>query len=351
MDRKRLLISAVAVAVLFGLAYLQYREWRHFNWHYFYAEVKNVSPWRIGFGILVVYVTYFLRALRWKLFLRPVKSTTLARMIAPQFIGFTGLAILGRPGELIRPYLIAKKEKLTFSSQLAVWAVERIFDLGSFAALFAVNLTFSTSLRGIRYYDRIQRGGFLLLGLVVILAVTMVAIRFWGGPIASWLEARRWPFKERIGSGLADKIRSFKEGLNTIHDLTTFLKILLVSLGMWMLVAFAYLQVTHAFPLLRHFKIAHVLLLMGFSIAGSILQLPVVGGGSQLATITALTNVFEGVSPELAACCGILLWLSTFMSVTPAGLFLAHREHVSLRELSKETHPEEDPEKKLVAST
>ena len=50
-------------------------------------------------------------------------------------IGFTGLALLGRPGELIRPYLIARHTNLSFASQVGVWAVERIFDVGGFTVL------------------------------------------------------------------------------------------------------------------------------------------------------------------------------------------------------------------------
>ena len=42
-------------------------------------------------------------------------------MLAPQFIGFSALALLGRAGEMVRPYIIAKKERLTFTSQVAVW--------------------------------------------------------------------------------------------------------------------------------------------------------------------------------------------------------------------------------------
>jgi glycosyltransferase 2 family protein len=48
-----------------------------------------------------------------------------------------------------------------------------------------------------------------------------------------------------------------------------------------------------------------------------------------------------GVPVELATSAGILLWLVTFVAVVPAGLALAHREHVSIRELSKEAGQEE----------
>jgi glycosyltransferase 2 family protein len=64
-------------------------------------------------------------------------------------------------------------------------------------------------------------------------------------------------------------------------------------------------------------------------------QLPVVGGGSQLMTITALKHVF-GVPPELAVSCGMLCWMVTFLSCTPAGLLLARREHVSITQLAEE---------------
>jgi len=74
---------------------------------------------------------------------------------------------------------------------------------------------------------------------------------------------------------------------------------------------------------------------------GSLIQLPGVGGGSQLATISALEHIFNA-SHELAANCGILLWLVTFVSIVPAGLLLAHQERLSLRRLSGESHLQEE---------
>jgi hypothetical protein len=74
------------------------------------------------------------------------------------------------------------------------------------------------------------------------------------------------------------------------------------------------------------------------------LQLPAVGGGSQITTIATLSSVFD-VPPEMAASCGILLWLVTFAAVVPVGLVLAHRERLSFRKLSVESHRTEDADK------
>jgi hypothetical protein len=94
-------------------------------------------------------------------------------------------------------------------------------------------------------------------------------------------------------------------------------------------------------PHLANMDVPHVLLLMGFSMIGSVVQLPAVGGGSQLAVISAL-QVIYGIPPELALSCGILLWLVTFMSCIPVGLVFGHREHLSLRKLSKVSHEQQD---------
>jgi glycosyltransferase 2 family protein len=113
---------------------------------------------------------------------------------------------------------------------------------------------------------------------------------------------------------------------------------------MWWIIAVSYKEVTHAYGAPMHaMSVTKVLLLMGSSMIGSMVQLPGVGGGSQLATISALDHVFN-IPKELAASCGIMLWLVTFVAVLPIGLVLAHRERLSLRKLSKESHQQEELE-------
>ena len=115
-----------------------------------------------------------------------------------------------------------------------------------------------------------------------------------------------------------------------------------VSIAMWAIIAVAYKEVTHAYHAeALEIPQSQVLLLMGSSMVGSVIQLPGVGGGSQLATIAALEHIFD-VPRELAASCGIMLWLVTFVAVIPVGLLLAHRERLSLRKLSKESHQKEE---------
>lgn len=346
MNKKRWFLYVLVAVILAALFYVQFRTWRRFDWGVFLSQTRDVTrgsgPVQIFLAIAFTYLAYFMRALRWRIFLRPVKRTTSAELVAPTFIGFTGIALLGRLGEMIRPYLIARKMDLPFSSQIAVWTVERIFDFGGFAVLLITAIFFPhSSLKTLHYYGEFRVGGLLLIALVVALAIVFWIISAKGELVAAWIERKFSRTTGGVSHKIALLVREFRAGLNTIHGFIEFLQLAAVSVGMWFLISLAYHAVIRAYGApLRAIVLPQVFLLIFASMLGSLVQLPGVGGGSQLATITTLQRVFN-VPPEIAASCGILLWMTTFMTVIPTGLILAHRERLSLRKLSKESQEQE----------
>src|SRR4029077_15776409 len=139
-----------------------------FDWDLFLTQTRSVSAFHILHGVALIYLAYVLRAVRWKIFLRPIRpEASVIGLVAPTVIGVTGLALLGRPGELIRPYLIAKQEKLPFSSQLAAWAVERIFDVGGFTFLFVLAAFFAKAPRRLEHHNVFEYVGGILTLIVI----------------------------------------------------------------------------------------------------------------------------------------------------------------------------------------
>lgn len=329
--------------VLAVLVYLQFRTYKNFDWAKLF---QNGLSWRhILHGVLLIYLAYILRAVRWKIFLRPVrKEATIIGLIPPTMIGFAALALLGRAGEMIRPYLIARRTNLPFASQVAVWAVERIFDVGGFTVLMVGAIFLPSKLRAfteaappdVRHW--IHLTGYALIGLVVGLLTGAVVVAYRGNRIAGWVERRFSHLAENLGHRIALKIREFTMGLKTIHGPWEFIQLSAVSVAMWWVIALSYKEVTHAYGLpMDAMSTTKVLLLMGSSMIGSMVQLPGVGGGSQLATISAMDHIFHIVPRELTVSCGIMLWLVTFAAVIPVGLVLSHHERLSLRKLSAES--------------
>jgi hypothetical protein len=363
-NKKRVLVTAAVLVILAGLIYLQVRTWRKFDWERFFAATDETNKFWLAGGIALIYADYFLRAWRWRILLEPVCQTRLSRLVAPTMIGFTGMALFGRPGEFIRPYLIARKENLSVSSQIAVWTVERIFDMGGFGFIMALNvLWFADTLRRLPGFESGAKKSILgfhlttfalfqLSGLALLFIVAFV------GSLAFWI--RKNPAKAsaffrgifgrispRLGESTYHRVHAFGEGLNTVKNFKSFLKLTGLSLLIWIVIGFAYVCVTHAYTAhrLSHLTLSTVLLLTAGSVMGGILQLPVVGGGSQLATIAILKQIILPDRPgmaEIATSCGIMLWLVTFMSVIPAGLVVAHFERISILRVERESQQEEE---------
>ena len=359
MNKKRVLTTAVVVLALAGLIYLQVRTWRKFEWSKFANATEGANFLVIGLGVALIFTVYYLRAVRWKILLRPVCQTTSLRLLAPNVIGFTGTALLGRPGEFIRPYLVARREGLTMASQMAVWTVERIFDMGAFGLIMAVNILLAESrlreLPGFQHsthkvmgiqisaFMMFKLAGFIILGGVAVASLVAFAVHKNPGRSARFFERLFTPISKRLGHGVGQRVLAFGEGLNTLHDFKSFMQITGVSLLIWVVIGLAYVAVTHAYvdPKLSTMTLSSTLFLTAGSVAGGLLQLPMVGGGSRLATISILKNIF-GVQPEIATSCGMMLWLVTFMSIIPVGAVMAHREHVSFVKLEEESIVEEE---------
>jgi glycosyltransferase 2 family protein len=350
MKNRQYVIYAVVVLVLAALVYLQFRTWQSFDWTMLVTSFRHLGWRHIFHGIALIYFAYVLRAVRWKVFLRPVRTNaSILGLIPPTVIGFTGLALLGRPGELIRPYLIARRENLNVASQLAVWAVERIFDIGAFTVILVSAIFLPSKLRDfidspatpyeIRHWVHVT--GLFLVAFVFGLFCAALLMSYRGNGIAAWVEREFAHLSRNLGHRIAHKIREFTAGLNTVHGPAAFLQLSAVSILMWWVIALSYKEVTSAYGAPMHaMSTTKVLLLMGSSMVGSMVQLPGVGGGSQLGTITALDHVFHIAPRELTVSCGIMLWLVTFVAVVPAGLLLAHHERLSLRKLSAESETE-----------
>ncbi|MBZ5532989.1 MAG: flippase-like domain-containing protein [Acidobacteriia bacterium] len=354
--KKKILITVVLLA-LAALIYLQFKTWRKFDWQSFREQTEDVNIGLIALGVAIIHFDYFLRALRWKILLRPVCDAKAISLLAPTMIGFTGMALLGRPGEFIRPFLIARKVKLTMSSQLAVWVVERLFDVGAFAIIMAVNILVSPGLKDLpgfaggagRRFFGVHVSAFNLFQgfswtlLIGVLAASFFAFRVRRNPerVAGLTERLLKPVSPKLAHAVGHRVHTFGEGLNTIQDAKSFVQAFGLSLLLWITIGATYVCVMRAYDSISAMTISEALLLTGASVAGGVLQLPVVGGGSQLATIGILVGIFQ-FSKELSISCGMMLWLVTFMSVIPAGLVLAHFERVSFTKLEVESKAEEE---------
>jgi len=107
-------------------------------------------------------------------------------------------------------------------------------------------------------------------------------------------------------------------------------------------VLMVYLWVSHSFGgTLGTISLGDAMLVMAFTLVGSAVQLPGVGGGSQVASFLAYTTIF-GVEKEPAAAAAIVMWLITFAACSLAGVPLLIHEGLSLGKLREMAEHEKE---------
>jgi uncharacterized protein (TIRG00374 family) len=343
LKKNQLILSLVVLAALVALV-VWGRDRIHFDFGVFRSQVA-LADWRkIGIAFACIYVGYCFRAVRWAFLLRHIKKVGPFSLLGTQVIGFTGVALIGRIADPVRPYLVSKKTGLPLSNQIAVYIVERLFDGGSMALIFCSVILLAPA-GALPHPEIIKKVSYGALVTTVAGALFLVAVRMAGGVVASMLENAFSVVSKGLGRSIGEKIRTFRAGLDTLRSFSDFAVTLTISLAMWGLITLAYLETTTAFvasPELAGLTLAKCMLLMASSMVASGFQLPVIGWFTQIGLVAAAMSGFFGVAAEPATACAAMLLAVTFLSIIPVGLIWARFEHVSLRKVAAESgHAEE----------
>jgi len=88
-------------------------------------------------AVLVTVISFMLRAVRWQIILESTRRISFRRAFHPMMIGFMINCVLpGRLGEVARPVILQKEEKVPFATGLATVVAERVFDICFLILLF-----------------------------------------------------------------------------------------------------------------------------------------------------------------------------------------------------------------------
>jgi uncharacterized protein (TIRG00374 family) len=315
---------------------------RGFDWNLAAAALARLSwPWLL-LSLAMAAASYYGRVLRWVVFLKPLKPhPSIRNLLSATVIGFAAVTLFGRPGELVRPYLIAVKERVPVSSQFAAWFLERIFDLLMALLIFGFALT-RVHASGARVGPRLAAvlavGGRLAAFASVALLAVLLSLRHFAQPIGRRLVAGLRLLPEARFLRFEKLVNAFMQGAESTQSDGALLLVLFYSVVEWALIAACYECLARSF-FGASLSFVDVLILLGFVSFGTVIQIPGIGGGMQVVSIMVLTELFA-VKLEVATAFAMLVWIITFVAVVPVGLALALKEGLdwrSLRRIGRET--------------
>jgi len=327
----------LAAAGLLLIVWLFYRvRGSSFQWHLFLSTLSHVNWAWLGGSIVLILLTYWGRALRWEVMLRPLGSTrTVLKLTYDTAIGFTAVVLLGRAGEVVRPYLIAINAGVSFSSQVAAWMLERILDLLAVLLLFGLALAWIPG-RGLALGPALRwalgAGGYVVAGIGGVCLLLLVLFRNFSVSAQARLLNAITFLPENYYKRVERMIKAFSQGMECTRDPRSLVLLLLYTVLEWVLIVAAYYALFRSFPISAQFKITDVVIILGFMAFGSIVQIPGIGGGVQIVSIVVFTEIYR-LPVEAAAGLAIFIWIITVVVIVPIGLVCAFHEGLTWRKL------------------
>ncbi len=336
---RKILVWLVILGIVAAVAYRS-RHMLHsqdFSWAKLKAAVREAKLSYLLGSLAAIYVAYFIRAIRWKRFSRYLGPSSILGIYRATLIGFSSVFLLGRAGEPVRPLLIAKKEKLPAPAMFGTYLLERLFDTAATAVFLGVTLIFFPQMLIAAGADEdtishVRVAGISLLAIIVTAVAFLIYFRLHGaGAIERRLDG--WRGKEGWRAKFAAGFSGFSDGLHAIRSFSDLFEALFYTAAHWGLIIFIYYWIAHAFGGdLGDITIPGAMFVLGFTMIGSFLQLPGVGGGSQVAAFLAFSYGL-GIDNEPSAAAAIVLWLITFAGVSVIGIPLLIHEGWSMGEL------------------
>lgn len=353
--RGRLRRIFIALLILAGVVTLAYQS-RHkihladFTWRRFIESVGQANIWLLLLSFAAIYGCYAIRAARWQRFCRYLGPTSFLNTFRGTVMGFAAIFVLGRAGEPVRPLLLARKDRLPVASMFGIYFLERYCDFAAAAALACLSLLVFTNRLSdagadMDWVGHARHGAWLLLGGLIGLTAVLVYYRVHGAAAVD-RRLERWRGSGGFRMRFASAISGISEGLQAIRTMSDLWAAIGFTAAHWVLAVLIYMWVSQAFSsafVHSDMNFWGAMLLLAVTLVGSVLQLPGIGGGAQIASIVALTAIF-GVMQEPAIAIAAVLWVITFAGCTLAGIPLLIHEGMSLGELRKLARAEAEAE-------
>ncbi|MEC9015112.1 MAG: lysylphosphatidylglycerol synthase transmembrane domain-containing protein, partial [Gemmatimonadota bacterium] len=200
------------------------------------ANITQANFWLLSASISVGTFGYFIRALRWKILLTPVKADTALRSrFASVSIAFMANNLLpARVGDLARAYAFSRLEPVSASAAFGSLVVERFMD-GVVLLLFLIIPVYTSGFPSMEVLSEGWGAGLLRLAVLIVIVVTSVLCLIVAAPrlVLNIVERCGQLVSPRVGAASVEILESFISSLKIMRDVKLLLLGFTWTLAFW----------------------------------------------------------------------------------------------------------------------
>ena len=210
--------------LIFGLligAVFMYFAFRKVDFAQMGAAFKQANYWYLLLSILFIFISHWLRAVRWYYLMAPIKTVKIKPLFNALIIGYMANTFTpAHLGEFLRAYVLSKKSGVKTSSIFGTIVTERIIDV--FTLLFLMALAFVV----FPFPAWVTKSGYVMFAGVVILIVLLILMK-------KHREKILRPLPQKISSKVDGLFHSFLDGVVGLKNRRHYVITAVLSVLIW----------------------------------------------------------------------------------------------------------------------
>jgi uncharacterized protein (TIRG00374 family) len=290
------------------------------------ATLATAHLW-LALPLLLAHVPfYWVKAVRWRMLLAPVRSTPAAPLLAPMMIGFMGNNLLpARLGELIRMYLGARFLGVTQSQVLATLVLERLFDFIAVLVFFGFGVVVLGNVPA-----ALVKAGYVASLVSAAAMIGVVAFVVWTAPMLRLASLVTRLLPAALARFVHRQLELLASGMAVLRRPWLLLGIILTSLTQWFIMA-SCIYISFRAVDVEAPPSASFVVLASTVFGVMVPAAPGFFGTLHLSFVLALTPF--AVSEPRAMAAAVFYHIIPYLGVTLSGLYFLRQSGVRLQQV------------------
>jgi glycosyltransferase 2 family protein len=297
-----------------------------------WAETRRANPGLLMAAVLVTLLTHALRSWRWQWLLAPIGPTRFSDAFQTTVIGFAvSFFVPARAGEVVRPYLLAKRAGFRPSAAFATVILERLFDLATMLLLFGffVFTVPASALSGdASQFAHVKFWGGVAAVAAAVGLTVMFALAGHPERLGTAVRGVERVLPGRIAQAIARFVEAFAQGLAIMRQPRRLGIALLQSVPVWLSIGAGIWLTSQAFSIT--FPFSGSFLVMALLTVGVAVPTPGQVGGFHAAYQIAVQTFFNAPD-DRAIGAAIVLHAVSSLPVSLLGVIYMAREGLTFQ--------------------
>lgn len=288
--------------------------------------------WTLPILLAFLFLFYWLKAIRWRMILEPIKKLSVSQVTPSMMIGFMGNNILpAHLGEFLRVFVLSKQFQIPKTTVLSTLVLERLFDVIAILCFLGASVYFAPSL------PEEYRTGSIILAIGTVAALMLLAsYLIWTDAV---IEMFRKIFSylrflpEKLTHLVLEMMKSGAHGMISMKNRRLTFGIIWTSFAQWIFNGLGILVALWSFDI-EVTPLAAFVVLGITAIGVTVPSTPGFFGVTQLCFWISLQPF--GASKADAFAASVYYQITQYIPVTLIGLYFSHREGLKLTDAEHE---------------